>query len=196
MQIKVSRNVNDTHRSTDRIRTSATRFCYNEIPQKQSVHPMGQAMKAFAINAPTPEILKSFQDRKANIIRVTYNTGMALMYGAVPILALRVDLWFAIAAGAAAAIGGLLFIFGLCAAYEFARGPGWATASLTLPENSLTFRAGSIVMLACFVVMGLMGDKLGLSVSQWGLLGTCSWLVTNQLSGLCLFYLQCRKGEA
>jgi hypothetical protein len=51
-------------------------------------------------------------------------------------------------------------------------------------------------MFACFAVMGLTGDKLGLSVRQWGQLGVFSWLFTYYVSGLCILYRQRRSGEA
>jgi hypothetical protein len=154
---------------------------------------MEQAMKLFAISAPTPEELKaSFQDRRANIVRVTYNTGVALILGTVGVSAISDTLWSLIPA----AIGGLLFIVGLCAAYEFSRGPGWASASLTLPENSLNFKAGGIVVLVLLGVMIFFGDKLGLSVKQWGLLGVCSWSLAYYISGMCALFWPRRNGDA
>jgi hypothetical protein len=153
---------------------------------------MEQAMKRFAINAPTPEMLKaSYQDRRANIIRVTYNTGVVLVFGTGTVFAIYDTLWSLIPG----AVGGLLFIVGLAAAYEFARGPGWSAASLTLPSNSFTLKAGAIVMLAILGAMTFVGDKLGLSVSQWGQLGLFSYFFTYYVSGLCVLFWPRRNDE-
>lgn len=150
-------------------------------------------MKLFAISAPTPETQKaSFEDRTANIIRVTYNSGIALILGSCAALAIHDGAWFFIPV----AIGGLLFIVSLLASYEFARGPGWATASVALPENSLNFKVGGIVVLVLFSVMIFFGDKLGLSVKQWGQLGLYSWSLAYYISGMCALFWPRRNGDA
>jgi hypothetical protein len=152
---------------------------------------MEQAMKLFAISAPTPEEMKaSFQDRTANIIRVTYNAGIALI-GSGAAFAIHDSAWFFIPV----AIGGLLFLVSLLASYDFARGPGWATASLALPSSKFTLAVSLSVVLACLGVMTFAGDKLELSVSQWGRIGTSSWLFTFYISGLCEFYFQRRSNS-
>jgi TRAP-type C4-dicarboxylate transport system permease small subunit len=149
---------------------------------------MEQAMRqATATSIPTmDEIKASFQDRIANFVRVTYFTGMILMSAGGTISLFRDDLWVVIPI----AVGLLLFIVGLGAALGFARGAGlsWTVVSLVLPANIFTLFAGAAVMFACLGVMALIGDKLGLSVRQWGQLGVFSWLFIYYLPdcGFCI----------
>jgi hypothetical protein len=123
---------------------------------------------------------------------VAYNSGLSLLFGTWAVFAIFDNLWSLIPV----AVGSFLFIAGLCAAFEFSRGPGWTTASLTLTSNNFTVAAGCIVMLALFGVMSFFGDKLGLSVSQWGQLGVSSWLFTYYVSGLCILFWPRQNGEA
>jgi uncharacterized membrane protein YqjE len=152
-------------------------------------------MQAIATGATTPEMLRaSFQDRTANCVRVTYFTGMTLMFAGGTISLFRDDLWVVIPI----AVGLLLFIVGMGAAFWIARSAGlsWTVLCWVLPANIFTLFAGFAVMFACLGVMALIGDKLWLSVRQWGQLGIFLMLFAYYLSGLWILYRQRRSGEA
>jgi hypothetical protein len=154
-------------------------------------------MQVIATNASILDTYKaSFQDRKANIVRVAANTGMVLALGGANISSVvgsRDDLW----SGIAGMVGALLILGSLGAAFCLARGIGsvWFGLFLMLPGNLFTLLAGYIVAPACFLAMALIGDNLGLSIKQLGSLGIFLWFFTIYVGGLCVLFWPRRNGE-
>jgi hypothetical protein len=153
-------------------------------------------MQAIATNASILDTYKaSFQNRRANIVRVAANTGMVLALGGTNIpsvLGHRTDLWF----GIAVAVGTLLVWGGIIADFCLARG-SWTRSGLCLmlPMNTFTLLAGWIVAPTYLLAMALIGDNLGLSIKQLGSLGIFLWFFTYYVSGLCVLFWPRRNDE-